>query len=104
MTEASPALTCLSAQDHHRAITEDPRLLTSAGRAIVGTEIRIVDADDNDVPRSKLGEIIVRGKQVMKQYWKQPEATAEALQGGWLHTGDAGTRKDSFSFRIVLRT
>ncbi len=91
MTEASPVLTCLSAQDHRRAITEDPRLLASAGRGIVGTEIRIVDADDNDVPRGALGEIIVRGKQVMKEYWKQPEATSKALKGGWLHTGDAGT-------------
>ena len=91
MTEASPIISSLSADEHKRAIEKDPHLLLSAGRAIIGTEIKIVDADDNELPLGEMGEIIVRGDQVMKGYWRMPEATEETLRGGWLHTGDAGS-------------
>jgi acyl-CoA synthetase (AMP-forming)/AMP-acid ligase II len=71
-----------------------PGLLQSAGRAITGTEIRIVDEDDNPVANGVMGEVVVRGPQVMKGYWNMPEATAEAIRDGWMHTGDAGTLDD----------
>jgi acyl-CoA synthetase (AMP-forming)/AMP-acid ligase II len=90
MTEATVGMTSLLPSDHHRALREKPALLLSAGRPLAGTEVRIVDADDNPVPNGTIGEIVARGPQLMKGYWNRPEATAETLRGGWLHTGDAG--------------
>jgi acyl-CoA synthetase (AMP-forming)/AMP-acid ligase II len=90
MTETSPILTCLSPADHKRALAERPDLLLSAGRAVPGTDLRIVDENDNPLPPGAIGEIVARGPQIMQGYWNQPEATAEALRGGWMHTGDAG--------------
>jgi fatty-acyl-CoA synthase len=69
----------------------EPELLLSAGKPILGTELRIVDEDDNPVPNGTMGEIVVRGPQVMNGYWNLPDETAEALRGGWMRTGDAGT-------------
>ena len=90
MTEATVSITSLLPSDHQRALSEKPGLLLSAGRPLAGTEVRIVDADDNPVPNGTIGEIVARGPQLMKGYWNRPEATAETLRGGWLHTGDAG--------------
>jgi len=91
MTESSPVLTLLTAADHRRAVAGESRLLLSAGRAVAGTDLKIVDGDDREVPRGQVGEIVARGAQVMKEYWKRPKATAETLRGGWLHTGDAAS-------------
>src|SRR6185369_15754958 len=54
--------------------------------------VRVVDADMNDVPRDgvTMGEVVMRGNNVMKGYFDQPEATAEAFRGGWFHSGDLG--------------
>jgi acyl-CoA synthetase (AMP-forming)/AMP-acid ligase II len=90
MTETTAAATNLLPGDHERALREKPELLLSAGRPILGTEIRVVDADDRPVPTGTVGEILIRGPQLMKGYWNLPEATKEALRGGWMHTGDAG--------------
>ncbi len=89
MTETI-GLTLLLPSEHRRALKDKPELLLSAGRPLVGTEVRIVDADDIPVPDGTTGEIVARGPQLMKGYWNQPQATAEALRGGWMHTGDAG--------------
>ena len=62
----------------------------SAGRASIHSEVRVVDADDVDVPTGAPGEILLRGPGEMLGYWKDSEATAEALRGGWVHTGDVG--------------
>ena len=91
MTELSPCATIMSADDHRRALEDKPELLLSAGRAVMGTDVRIVDEDDNPLPNGTMGEIVVRGPQVMKRYWNLPDETADALRGGWMHTGDAGT-------------
>jgi acyl-CoA synthetase (AMP-forming)/AMP-acid ligase II len=90
MTETTSAVTYLMPADHARALAGDPRLLLSAGRALPGTEIRIVDGEDVPLPAGAIGEIAVRGPQLMRGYWNLPEASAEALRGGWMHTGDAG--------------
>ena len=91
-TEAAPFLTALLAADH--VDTERPNLLRSAGRAMVHTEVKIVDADGNECPRGVQGEIVGRGENVMQGYWNRPEETALALRDGWLHTGDAGMMDD----------
>jgi acyl-CoA synthetase (AMP-forming)/AMP-acid ligase II len=94
LTEATAGLTVLSPVDHRRALTEQPGLLLSAGRATIGTELRIVDPDGGPLANGAIGEVVGRGPQLMKSYWNQPRATAEALRGGWLHTGDAGVIDD----------
>jgi long-chain acyl-CoA synthetase len=64
--------------------------LGSAGIARTDVDVRVVDEDDRDVPVGEIGEVICRGDVVMRGYWQNPEATASALRGGWLHTGDMG--------------
>ena len=68
------------------------------------TEIRIVDAEDKDVPPGGVGELIARGPQIMTGYWNRPDASAETLRGGWLHTGDLARRDERGFFYIVDRT
>jgi acyl-CoA synthetase (AMP-forming)/AMP-acid ligase II len=94
MTELTCLATTLSSADHVRALANKPELLLSAGRPVVGTEVRIVDENDRPLPHGAIGEIVVRGPQMMKGYWRLPDATAEALRGGWMHTGDAGVMDD----------
>jgi acyl-CoA synthetase (AMP-forming)/AMP-acid ligase II len=85
MTELSPVATLLLPADH-----DDPSLRRSAGRAAPHAEVRIVDAGDVEVPRGTVGEILVRGDHMTSGYWGAPEETAQALRGGWMHTGDGG--------------
>ena len=66
------------------------RRLRSAGRAAPGVEVRVVDDQDINVANGEVGEVLLRARGVMLGYWKQPEASAEALRGGWMHTGDMG--------------
>jgi len=95
MTETSPLLTVLTHEDHL-----GPGV-TSAGRPVLGVEVRVVDALDRDVPVGETGEIIARGANVMKGYWNRPEITAEVLRGGWMHTGDLG-RFDQHGYLYIL--
>ena len=69
-------------------IDRDPQKLTSAGRASINMQIKIVDENDNEVPPGVVGELCVRGEGVMKGYWNKPEESAWSLRGGWQHTGD----------------
>jgi fatty-acyl-CoA synthase len=75
------------------------------GYAIPGVDLRVVDPNDKDVPNDgqSIGEIIVRGDGVMEGYWRQPEASAEALRGGWFHTGDMATLNEDGYALIVDR-
>jgi fatty-acyl-CoA synthase len=93
MTEA-PSLTHLTPADHDRALNGAEHLLLSVGRASPGTEIKIVDDGDDEVSPDTIGEICGRGPQLMRGYWKLPDATADALRDGWMHTGDAGCLDD----------
>src|SRR5277367_1535705 len=75
------------------------------GYAIPGVELRIVDPNDNDVPHDgqSIGEIVARGDGVMEGYWRPPEASAEALRGGWFHTGDMATLNEDGYALVVDR-
>jgi fatty-acyl-CoA synthase len=63
----------------------------SGRRALMNTEVRIVDANEKDVDPGGVGELILRGETVMKEYWRKPEATRDTIRDGWLHTGDVAT-------------
>ncbi len=89
MTELSPLATVLPTEDQIGAGRAKGRH-RSGGRAAVGVEVRIVDADDQPVPPGTIGEIAVRGDNVMLGYWNRPEETAKAIVDGWMHTGDGG--------------
>lgn len=64
--------------------------LGSVGRPSPHVDIRILDDDDNEVPRGQLGEVCMKGPKVTKGYWKDPETTAATIKNGWLHSGDIG--------------
>lgn len=70
---------------------DDGLRLASVGVAQTGVEIRIGDPEGPAVPQHDAGEVLVRGRSVMRGYWRNPEATAATLASGWLHTGDVGT-------------
>jgi len=92
----------LAATDH---VVDGPRsrLLRSAGRELPLSEVRIGDADGNELPRGQPGEVLVRGANVMKGYWNNEALTRERLAGGWLHTGDVGTMDDEGYITLLDR-
>jgi long-chain acyl-CoA synthetase len=73
-------------RDHPRWVER----LGSAGRAYACIDLAVLGADDRPLPASEIGEIACRGPTVMPGYWRNPEATAKTMAGGWLHTGDVG--------------
>jgi fatty-acyl-CoA synthase len=106
LTETSPVLS-ISPAKAGIAWEGEQRFVGQAmtGYAIPGVELRVVDADDQDVPRDgqSVGEIVTRSDGVMKGYWRQPEASAEALRGGWFHTGDMAVWREDGYLLIVDR-
>lgn len=97
MTESSPTIS--------QTRVEAPRTDTSVGPAIPGIELRIVDRDGQDVVEGAPGELWVRGPNVMKGYYREPELTAETMRpGGWLNTGDLVRRDADGALFIVGRT
>jgi len=82
---------------------EQMKRLTSAGIPRTDVEVKIFDEHDNELPPEKMGEIVVRGEVVMKGYWRNPQATAETLRGGWLHTGDLGVMDEKGYVYILDR-
>jgi long-chain acyl-CoA synthetase len=93
MTELSPLAT-LNPAWYHTAEGRKAGKLRSAGRASHCTEVKIVDAEGREVPRGTVGEVIVRGPNVMQGYWNKPEQSAAALKNGWMHTGDGAYMDD----------
>ncbi len=94
-TETGPVSIYLRREDAFRRIGY-------AGKAAVHCEIRLVGADGVDVPRGEVGEIWVKGLNVMQGYWNDPENPA--FQGGWFRTGDLGYRDDEGFYRVVGRS
>ncbi len=91
--ESPMVITCLRPEDHDR--------IGAAGRPFTFVECAVVDEDDNPLPPGEVGEIVCRGPQLMMEYWNRPEATAEVMRNGWLHTGDIG-RMDEDGFYYLL--
>jgi long-chain acyl-CoA synthetase len=75
----------------------------SIGTPIRGVQMRIVDERDNALPAGEIGEIVIRGHDVMKGYWARPDATAAAIRDGWFHSGDLGRMDGDGYFFIVDR-
>lgn len=92
--EAPITITGLSAAQHAELLKSGDDRIGSAGQTRTDVEVRVVDADDNPLPPGEVGEIVARGDVVMLGYWDNPDANAETMRGGWLHTGDVGMFDD----------
>jgi len=88
MTEISSIAAILSKEDHKRALAENPDRLAACGRPVFGCELRLIDDAGHDVAVGEVGEIAMRGPQLMSGYWNDAERTAEAVPDGWLRSGD----------------
>jgi len=95
LSETSPVASC-----NHPDMERKPG---SIGTPIEGVEMRIVDENDAELPRGEVGEIVIRGHNIMKGYWGRPDATAEAMRGGWFHSGDLGKVDEDGYFYVVDR-
>jgi long-chain acyl-CoA synthetase len=93
--EVPMTITALSKEIHaDRARPRWREIMGSVGLPRTNVEVRVTDEEDRDLPVGEIGEVLVRGEVVMAGYWKNPDATAETLRGGWLHTGDMGAFDD----------
>ena len=84
-------------------VNAEQRKVLSIGKPIWGVEVRVVDEDGTELPPGEehVGEIVIRGHNIMKGYYNKPEATAEAFKGGWFHTGDLAYKdKDGYLFIV----
>ena len=94
LRRCSRGTACRRPRRSPRSTTPDAeRKPGSIGTPISGVEMRVVDEDDHEVPQGEVGEIVIRGPQLMKGYWHRPEATAEAIRDGWFHTRRPGPRR-----------
>lgn len=87
MTETTGTIVALPPDDH---TTEVAPRMRAAGKPLPWVEVRIVDANDIELPRGEVGEIVTRSGANMVGYWNRPDETARIIRDGWLHTGDAG--------------
>lgn len=85
MTEASPGVTAMD-----KDIEPAGERLKSCGRPMMTVDVRVCDESDNEVPRGTVGEVLVRGPNIMLGYWNLPDATRQPMRGGWYHSGDGG--------------
>ncbi len=96
LSETSP----LAAFNHFEKASKPGKV----GQSLMGVDIKIVDENDVELPRGERGEVIIRGHNVMKGYYKRPEATIEAMKNGWFHSGDIGIMDEEGYVQIVDRT
>ena len=97
----APMTICVLRKDEHDVAR--PERLATCGRPVPWVHVALLDDAGNEAPRGEPGEICVRGPLVMQGYWNKPEQTAEALAGGWLHTGDIAREDDEGYYTIVDR-
>jgi fatty-acyl-CoA synthase len=96
-----PQTVCVLRKEEHDP--GDLDRLSSCGRPVPWVRVALLGDDGNEVPRGQPGELCVRGPLVMKGYWNKPQETAQALEGGWLHTGDVAREDEHGFFTIVDR-
>ena len=101
--ETNSMVTLLTEQDHVDALAHNPKRLASCGRCYAETDVRVVNADDQDIRPGEVGEIIVRGDDIMTGYWNAPDLTAEAIVNGYYRTGDLATVDEEGYIYIVDR-
>ncbi|WP_025898649.1 long-chain-fatty-acid--CoA ligase [Sneathiella glossodoripedis] len=101
-TECAPLVT-YTGPEYHVLSGPNAGRFKSAGRAAYSVEVKIFDDDDREVAPGTVGQVCVRGDNVMLGYWNKPEQTAEALKGGWMHTGDGGYMDEQGFVYIVDR-
>jgi len=88
--EAMMTIAFLSPEDHAHALAENPDRLASCGRPYMTQDVRVVDEKGRELPPGEKGEVTTRGKVCTTGYWNNPEATAQTVRNGWIHTGDVG--------------
>ncbi len=101
LTEMSPVVSILKPHDHDPAA--DRRRLRSAGRPLIGVEVKVLDPEGRECPRKVVGELAARGIGAMQGYWNAPEQSAAALRDGWVMTGDGAYVDDDGYLFIVDR-
>jgi long-chain acyl-CoA synthetase len=108
MTEAAPLLTRLTSAAHEAGMnapagSPEYRRLMSAGQPCLGVQVKVVKPDYTEVKPGEIGEVIARGPNIMKGYWKKADESAYGLRDGWLHTGDLATIDEEYFIYIVDR-
>ncbi|MEA1797075.1 MULTISPECIES: acyl-CoA synthetase [Rhodococcus] len=99
--ETTSVVTVLTAEDVVRGIESDAELLLSCGRPAYDTDIRVVDDNGVQVPAGTIGEIVARGPDCVREYFREPELSAQTFKNGWVHTGDVGYfRADGYLFIV----
>lgn len=95
LSEASPST--------HRNPPFGKRKVGSIGLPLPGTDCKVIDESGNELPSDEIGELIIKGPQIMKGYWRKEKETADSLKNGWLHTGDLARQDNEGYFFIVGR-
>jgi len=105
LTETGPNVSMLHEEEHGvvDGSAEEQKILASAGQPNVGVHVRVVDKDDNDVEVGAVGELVIKSKQIMVEWWHKPKETRETVVDGWLHTGDIGRFDEKGYIYIVDR-
>ncbi|MEZ5218639.1 MAG: long-chain-fatty-acid--CoA ligase [Ilumatobacteraceae bacterium] len=103
MTELGGNVLTFPKAAHARATQGDEYLLASCGTPMCLADVKVVDEDMNECPPGVVGEIVIRGEQVLKGYFRNEEGTAKAFANGWFHTGDMARRDEEGFFYIVDR-
>jgi acyl-CoA synthetase (AMP-forming)/AMP-acid ligase II len=93
----------LTKEDHVEALASARHRLSSCGRPIIMSQVRIADESDADVKPGEAGEILTRGPHMMRGYWRRPEETERTMRGGWIHTGDIARADEDGYVYIVDR-